>query len=166
MEYKCNDCNKTYSGYQSLWIHNKKFHNKHDNTLITNDKNDNTLIIPTIIPTINHDNTLIIPTKKYQCRTCNKDFNNFQNRWKHEKICKPTSQVVPINNEIINNLQNKITELENKINTQQIVPLNNSSNIVPLSNTNNSHSHNNNVNNNNNNNNSNNAKHRNSTAFS
>ena len=26
MEYKCNICNKLYSSYQSLWIHNKKFH--------------------------------------------------------------------------------------------------------------------------------------------
>ena len=25
-EYRCNICNKTYASYQSLWIHNKKFH--------------------------------------------------------------------------------------------------------------------------------------------
>jgi hypothetical protein len=27
MEYTCNDCNKKYYNYQSLWIHNKKYHN-------------------------------------------------------------------------------------------------------------------------------------------
>ena len=26
MEYKCKICDKNYSSYQSLWIHNKKFH--------------------------------------------------------------------------------------------------------------------------------------------
>ncbi len=26
MEYRCNICNKDYSSYQSLWIHNKKYH--------------------------------------------------------------------------------------------------------------------------------------------
>jgi phage FluMu protein Com len=26
MEYKCHICNKNYSSYQSLWIHNKKYH--------------------------------------------------------------------------------------------------------------------------------------------
>ena len=26
MEYICNICNKHYSSYQSLWIHNKKYH--------------------------------------------------------------------------------------------------------------------------------------------
>jgi uncharacterized Zn-finger protein len=26
MEYRCNKCNKKYSSYQSLWIHNKKYH--------------------------------------------------------------------------------------------------------------------------------------------
>jgi hypothetical protein len=28
MEYKCIICKKDYSSYQSLWIHNKKYHNK------------------------------------------------------------------------------------------------------------------------------------------
>jgi len=34
MEYKCTICNKNYSSYQSLWIHNNKFHklqSKHTN---------------------------------------------------------------------------------------------------------------------------------------
>ena len=26
MEYKCTECTKDYSSYQSLWIHNKKYH--------------------------------------------------------------------------------------------------------------------------------------------
>ena len=26
-DYRCNDCNKYYSSYQSYWNHNNKFHN-------------------------------------------------------------------------------------------------------------------------------------------
>lgn len=41
MHYRCNICNKDYSSYQSLWIHNKKFHNNNqkistNNQLIIN----------------------------------------------------------------------------------------------------------------------------------
>ena len=33
MVYKCNICNKDYSSYQTLWVHNKKFHNNKMNTI-------------------------------------------------------------------------------------------------------------------------------------
>ena len=72
-KYRCNHCNKNYSSASSLWNHNNKFH-----------KNDIILDNPIIIP--NH--TLIIPEKNYDCRICQRKFNNFQNRWKHQKICK------------------------------------------------------------------------------
>jgi hypothetical protein len=72
-KYRCNHCNKNYSSASSLWNHNNKFH-----------KNDIILDNPIIIP--NH--TLIIPGKNYDCRICQRKFNNFQNRWKHQKICK------------------------------------------------------------------------------
>jgi hypothetical protein len=36
MEYKCKICIKIYSSYQSLWIHNKKYHND-----VHNDTNQN-----------------------------------------------------------------------------------------------------------------------------
>jgi len=105
MEYKCNICNKIYSSYQSIWIHNKKFHKVCDNT--------------TIIP----DNTSIIPDKKYNCRTCLKKFNKFQNRWKHEKICKNKNIIVDdknTNNGTINNNTNNgiINNTNNIIITQ------------------------------------------------
>jgi len=51
MEYRCNICNKTYSSYQSLWIHNKKFHNP--KTIITNH-----------IPTIYQSKNNHLPIKK------------------------------------------------------------------------------------------------------
>jgi hypothetical protein len=101
---RCNICNKDYSSYNTLWVHNKKFHNP---MIIL----DNTFT--------NFDNTLIIPKKIYNCRTCNKQFNKFQNRWKHEKICKNkynnTNQEI---NNTINKNNNNI--INNKINNNII----------------------------------------------
>jgi len=78
--HKCDICNKLYSSYKSLWKHNK---NIHKNNIIHHNTNiilDNTNIIP--------PNTNIVETTKYSCKCCNKIFNNYQNRWKHEKKCK------------------------------------------------------------------------------
>jgi hypothetical protein len=97
MNHKCKICNKYYSSSQSLCNHNRKFHNiksVSDNTL------DNTL-----------DDTL--NTKKYNCNYCNKQFKHFQNRWKHENICK-TKNNITIPNEILV-LKNEIDNLKNEI---------------------------------------------------
>lgn len=73
MEYICNICNKNYSSYQSLWIHNKKYH-----TLKTkNDSQNNS-----------HNNHISSNEKTYKCSKCNKNFSCYQNRWRHEKNCK------------------------------------------------------------------------------
>jgi hypothetical protein len=40
MEYKCKNCNKEYKSYQSLWNHNKKFHN-HNATICQSTFNSN-----------------------------------------------------------------------------------------------------------------------------
>ena len=86
-DYNCNVCNKEYSSYQSLWNHTKKYHKNNDNTnntlIIQNPCNDNTSIISNNTPS---------KLKKYNCCSCNKEFNNFQNRWKHQKICKVNLQ--------------------------------------------------------------------------
>ena len=61
MQYICNYCNKNYSSYQSLWIHNKKFHN----------------------PNQTESNI-----SQYNCKYCCNKYSNRQNKWKHEQICK------------------------------------------------------------------------------
>ncbi len=107
-EFRCIVCNKVYSSASSLCNHNKKFHNKLDNTYIIL---DNTL-----------DNTQIIHDKKYKCHTCEKTFNNFQNRWKHEKICKQKADE-PTTKQELEELKKTINELKielNKKNTQNI----------------------------------------------
>jgi len=71
MEYKCIQCNKLYSSYQSLWIHNKKYH--------TNNSN---------IKQITSTNINYESTKIYNCKYCNKSYDILQSRWKHELKCK------------------------------------------------------------------------------
>lgn len=73
MEYKCNICNKKYSSYQSLWIHNKKYHTLKQK----NDSQPNS-----------HNNHVYPNEKTYKCTKCNKNFSCYQNRWRHEKNCK------------------------------------------------------------------------------
>jgi hypothetical protein len=106
--FRCNICNKNYKDKTGLWYHNKKYHtiinNHNDNT---NNTFDNTLYDDKEIKVKNNtfdntfDNTLndsqIIDKNydsKYKCKKCNKNFKNYQNRWKHEKICKATEENV------------------------------------------------------------------------
>ena len=64
MEYKCNKCNKNYSSYQSLWIHNKKFHSQ-----------------------VN-----LIKEKICECCICNKVLSCKQSKWRHEQKCKKSEK--------------------------------------------------------------------------
>ena len=90
----CKLCNKKYSGYQSLWIHNKKFHINNNIQNSTNINHQST--------NINQNSTNI---KKYECKNCLKKFNSIQARWKHNKKC-----IIIKNNEI-----EELKELKNTI---------------------------------------------------
>ena len=119
--FRCELCNKNYKDKSGLWYHNNKYHNNTHNTI------DNTIYDKQII--LNKYNTLdntldnTLESKltkleieknidyKYFCKKCNKKFNNYQNRWKHEKICKSSS-------ENFDTLLKKNTLLENTIKQQ------------------------------------------------
>ena len=68
--HKCNICNKFYASSNSLWNHNKKFHNK------------------TVVLCGTTEVVCGTTNKKYKCTSCNKYFNDRSNKYKHEKICK------------------------------------------------------------------------------
>ena len=97
-EFICKICNKIYTNKSGIWKHNKKYHhhtdNTSNNTLYNN--NENILRNNTLDNTL-YDNKEIIEKNnnfRYKCKKCNKIFNNYQNRWKHEKICKATEKNV------------------------------------------------------------------------
>ena len=120
MEYKCNICNKLYSSYQSLWIHNKKFHNP------------NVSIKEINVSKIGQ--TVSIKKSGLNCKFCNKIFSTPQNRWKHEnKVCKNKKLNIQLEkqNEEIKKLKeqlnDKITNVTNNTNNGTI---NNTNNII------------------------------------
>jgi len=98
MEYKCNTCNKLYSSYQSMWIHNKKFHTK-----IASDvglQNSNGVLVSTV----------------NNCKFCKKSFNNRQNKYRHEKICKSKDNKIDLLEKEIIKLKNLIPTKKNNYN--------------------------------------------------
>jgi len=74
IEYKCNICKKFYKNSKSLWKHNYNFHKKPNKQYINSAKH--------LINIEKEDN------KIYFCKICNKSFNFYQSRWRHEKTCK------------------------------------------------------------------------------
>jgi hypothetical protein len=117
--HKCNICNKFYASSNSLWNHNKKFH-----------ENDTT---PVISQSSANDKPDI--SQRYKCKYCNQDYKHFQSRWKHEKKCKITQD----NNNKIKQLELEIEQLKNtKSNTNnKIINTNNNTNTNSHNNTNN-----------------------------
>jgi len=68
--FYCNECNRHYKSYKSLWNHNKTFHIK--------------------TPKI----------KEYICKVCNKSFDNKQNKYYHQKSCKNTPNIKDTSNSV------------------------------------------------------------------
>jgi hypothetical protein len=129
MEYKCIECKKTYSGYQSLWIHNKKFHNEKQSETNHHEKN----VQSKHNHNHNHNNcqndyaqsqnnplekSEEINTSK-RCIYCKKMFSHYNNKWRHEKKCKDKTNV-------LTELE-RLKEENEKLKSHQIVPLNSNS---------------------------------------
>ena len=70
--YKCNDCNKTYSCYRTLWAHNKNHHNG--------------------IKIVKTENIVEEKKGEYGCKKCNKQYKHSQTRNCHEKKCIGTKE--------------------------------------------------------------------------
>jgi len=75
-EYRCNVCNKDYSTYNTLWVHNKKFHNNN----VLNVKNG------VFNVKINVKNVKI--NKSLTCDICNTVFNSRGAKSIHKKNVK------------------------------------------------------------------------------
>jgi hypothetical protein len=74
MTHNCDKCNKNYASYQSLWIHNKKFHTT------TSTQHPLTPL---------QDPQLPQTDIKFKCTHCSKLFSRKDNLKRHEKTCKP-----------------------------------------------------------------------------
>ncbi len=112
MEYRCDICDKKYSSYQSLWIHNKKFHNNVNNGCCTLSGTSAVLCggFCGSSSGVNEKNN-----KKKLCKFCNKMFNDRSNKYKHEKICK-NKNIILNNNKPIIEPKNKLLAITKQVN--------------------------------------------------
>jgi len=97
-QYECTICNKSYASYQSLWIHNKKFHNKIDQHNQHSDQH--------IQQSNQHSNQKEIKLNNLICKYCTKKFSFIQSRWVHEKKCKLINNLITNNNLTTTNITN------------------------------------------------------------
>jgi len=109
MEYYCEKCDKVYSSYQSLWIHNKKYHTCDSNQKVTNESSQSN-------PKITNESS----QSNLKCKYCNKIYKFKQGKWRHEQKCENKDDIKK-NNEIkfeLVEIKNKIIKLENKKNNK------------------------------------------------
>ena len=128
-EYRCNICNKQYSGYQSLWIHNKKFHNNpvvESKCLVNDDKcliNENKCLVNDDKCSVNG----II--NKNKCKYCSKILSCKQSKSAHHKICKYKQTN---NKSEFEEFKNTILELLQQDDFLHLKPLQKNNNDKPL----------------------------------
>lgn len=84
--HKCENCNKEYKSYQSLWNHMKRKHTTNNEIKIKK-------------------------TEISTCDLCNKQLSNYQSMLRHKKICKKSPNIVQENEE----LKNKIKTIEQEL---------------------------------------------------
>jgi len=79
MEFKCDQCNKSYKSYQSRWNHINRYHNN-----ITLKKPSETSSITSKMP----QNSTIQVKNKLSCSFCGKQLSRLDNLKRHEQKCK------------------------------------------------------------------------------
>jgi hypothetical protein len=154
--YSCDICNKNYSSYQSLWIHNKKFHSIDVNTSVNTKEikycnicnknyasrtslwNHNKKFHSINVNTnINTNVNTSVNTKEIKCNNCSKIFKSRQAKSLHiKKYCKVIkdsevkveSTKIILSNNINNQLINLIVDKTNIIEELQL-KINNNENI-------------------------------------
>ena len=119
-DYKCNICNKGYTSYQSIWNHNKKFHDYNVKEDVKNVKKN---------VKENYENVKYVKEnvkKSLICDYCNKLFNTRAAKSIHKKTCcKNNAQTIVSDIEKIKeetkkiDADNKNKELELKIKKQE-----------------------------------------------
>ena len=130
MEHYCEKCNKVYSSYQSLWIHNKKYH-------INNITQISSYLpqISSCLPQISSQSTLNSSfnktnnkINKLTCEICKKIFSRIDNLKRHQLKCDK-NKFEKYDHEL-ELLKNKIDKLENKNNNKSTTNIKINGNLV------------------------------------
>ena len=123
-DYTCVICNKEYSTYHTLWIHNKKFHSDTSENTVTTVTKPVTKPVTNAVTSVTNCSS---QPKVYPCPDCGKKFNCRQNKYQHQKYCKKELIVVDDKPNIDHILNNSNTNINTQVNnnntnngTQQI----------------------------------------------
>jgi prophage antirepressor-like protein len=126
-DFKCNLCNKYYSSYQSLWIHNKKYHNPN----VTHSVPNVILKKSNVIQKESNIASLTINTNILECKYCHKTYANRHSKSKHLKNCKEKKikddDILKKNNDL-DIIKNSLTQLllkQTKIHQKPMQKINN-----------------------------------------
>jgi len=104
MEYICKTCNKNYASYQSLWIHNKKYHPfQHPQSGVNHPQKSSSEQVPCKI-------------NKLTCNICTKTFSRIDNLKRHQLKCNKNK--FEKYDQELDMLKEKINTLENKTNNK------------------------------------------------
>ncbi len=111
----CKLCNIKYVNRSGLWKHNQNHHVNNNNHLNNHssqklETSQNKAFFHNHNDNPNNHNNFNMETienntnKKYYCHKCKKCFNNYQNRWRHEKKCDnekiSEDKIIEENNEL------------------------------------------------------------------
>jgi hypothetical protein len=111
-EFKCENCNKQYSSYKTLWTHNNKFHNKKSIKIKAN---------PLVNNSIKQHNTNNEKANQFKCNKCNKSYKHQQSKWRHEKNCELEDKLIIIQKKLDQILiEKQEVKQENKKTCQEI----------------------------------------------
>ena len=107
-EFKCEQCNKFYKNYKSLWKHKYIYHKPIGDHLVIIDDHPKNL----------GDQNALPETTLNKCRVCDKILANRHSRWRHEKKCKKDNEpnLIKINEENIK-IKEELANLIETVNT-------------------------------------------------
>ena len=120
-DFVCKICNKSYSSYQSLWNHNKKFH-KMDVSHISPNVNHISPNVSHISPNINIDLKIKNIQYEIKCKFCNSSFKHRSSKSKHEKICKTKVNSLTETDKLKNELIEIKEQLSNLLKSTKMHP--------------------------------------------
>ena len=120
-DFVCKICNKSYSSYQSLWNHNKKFH-KMDVSHISPNVSHISPNVSHISPNINIDLKIKNIQYEIKCKFCNSSFKHRSSKSKHEKICKTKVNSLTETDKLKNELIEIKEQLSNLLKSTKMHP--------------------------------------------
>jgi hypothetical protein len=109
-KYYCENCEKYYKSYKSLWEHNKKYHKNTTDIDIIQNSADSLQLTPDVRQ-ITPKNSIL---DNFECSYCNNIYKRKDNLTKHEKKCKKKNNLIEENiilKEKLSNIEKQMSDI-------------------------------------------------------